>query len=198
MNSYGNLYAFLKQEIETDIVQSQSDEPETSHQRKQSVSISMPSSPLQRNVENSKKVFFSGETKFNDEMPDPSSTTKTVFIEMPKATKFYSQPMPKGSTFGEAKSTGNIDYHPRIKKLKDKRFDSFKTWSGKLERQFSQLRGRTPQETEPEDVGLRNSGVEALTVDRYFDALEGPELETLRVKMLFFSLLYAYFSLECL
>lgn len=182
VNSYSNFfYAFLKQEIETAIVESQSYEPEISHQRKQSVSISMPSSPMQSHVQNTSKVFFGGETNFNDEMPDPSSTAKTVSIEMPKATKFYSQPMPTGSTSGESKNTGNINYHPRLKKLKDKRFDSFKTWSGKLERQLSNLRGRTPQETETEDVGLRNPGIEALPVDRYFDALEGPELETLRV-----------------
>lgn len=172
----------LKQEIETATVQSTSYEPEISHQRKQSVSISMPSSPIQQNT---RKVFFSGETNFDDGiLPDPSATAQTVGIEMPKAAKFYSQPMPTGKTFEEAIKTRNLNYPPRIKKLKDKRFDSFKTWSGKLERQLTNLRGKTPQEAAPEDAVLKNSGVEALSVDRYYDALEGPELETLRVMRL--------------
>lgn len=47
----------------------------------------------------------------------------------------------------------------------DKRFDSFKTWSGQL-----------PNLSESEQIEL-----EILPVHRYLDALEGPELDTLRV-----------------
>ncbi|KAL5552471.1 hypothetical protein UlMin_039872 [Ulmus minor] len=36
------------------------------------------------------------------------------------------------------------------------------------------------KKTGPEDVFLQNTDVEALPVDRYYDVLEGPELETLR------------------
>lgn len=137
----------------------------------------MPSSPTQH-ITN--KVIFSGGTNLNDgTLPDPSDAATTVGIEMPKAAKFYSQPMPTGSTSEGAINTGNLN--PRIKKLKDKRFDSFKTWSGKLERQLTHLRGKQPQETGPEDAELKNSGAPSLPVDRYYDALEGPELETLRV-----------------
>lgn len=68
----------------------------------------------------------------------------------------------------------------RNNKLKDKRYDSFKTWSGKLEKQISYLHGMQ-QEPESEVNDSQNTKVDALPVDRYFDALEGPELETLRV-----------------
>ncbi|XVF53490.1 hypothetical protein PTKIN_Ptkin05aG0103400 [Pterospermum kingtungense] len=83
--------------------------------------------------------------------------------------------MPKGSVF--------VEPPPHIKKLKDKRFDSFKTWSGKLERKLSHLRGRPriSESEEEEEESVRNSeNNEAPPVDRYFDALQGPELETLR------------------
>ncbi|KAK6936760.1 hypothetical protein RJ641_033790 [Dillenia turbinata] len=61
--------------------------------------------------------------------------------------------------------------------MKDKGFDSFKTCAGKLERQISNLHGK-PQE-EPEANVSQSTEIEALPVDRYFDALEGPELDTL-------------------
>lgn len=95
----------------------------------------------------------------------------------PKGVKFLSQPMPKGSVFGEG---GNMNQNPNVKKFKDKRFDSFKTWSGKLERQLTNLRGKQGESVSEED-SVRPLENEALPVDRYFDALEGPELETLRV-----------------
>ncbi|XP_012482047.1 S-type anion channel SLAH3 [Gossypium raimondii] len=87
----------------------------------------------------------------------------------------------KGLENGVPDSSANIkninqQQHPNHKKLKDKRFDSFKTWSGRLERQLSNLRGK-PQEIESD---LENIEPLALPVDRFFDALEGPELETLR------------------
>lgn len=68
---------------------------------------------------------------------------------------------------------------------RDKRFDSFKTWSGRLERQLSNLRGKPQDPDHGEGEGSGDHGepyMEAVpAVDRYFDALEGPELETLRV-----------------
>ncbi|XP_071734099.1 S-type anion channel SLAH3-like [Rutidosis leptorrhynchoides] len=64
---------------------------------------------------------------------------------------------------------------PRMSRLRDERYNSFKTWSGKLERQISTLQGK-PQ-SEPSVITPRR---ENLPASRYFDALEGPELETLR------------------
>ncbi|KAK8583469.1 hypothetical protein V6N13_108830 [Hibiscus sabdariffa] len=141
------------------------------HQRKLSVSISMPSSPTGASSAGSKNVLdVEGNGKgCKDEAPSKAK---------PKGVRFLSQPMPIGSAFGEAANIRNINQHPNIKKLKDKRFNSFKTWSGKLERQITNLRGGQ-SESESEE-GSAQSSDRALPVDRYFDALEGPELETLR------------------
>ena len=73
------------------------------------------------------------------------------------------------------------DNHPGIKAFKDKRFDSFKTWSGSLNRKLSILRRKRQRET-PQDVNNNSRSTDRpLPVHRYYDALEGPELETLRV-----------------
>ncbi|XP_037428156.1 S-type anion channel SLAH2-like [Triticum dicoccoides] len=69
---------------------------------------------------------------------------------------------------------------------RDRRFDQFKTFSGRLERQLSSLRG-VPQNTDVEKGAASkiseedtDEDDEVPTADRYFAALEGPELETLR------------------
>ncbi|KAK5811767.1 S-type anion channel SLAH2 isoform X1 [Gossypium arboreum] len=144
------------------------------HQRKLSISISMPSSPTGATSAGTKNVLFVQDNAkgFKNGVPESCVGSKAK----PKGVKFLSQPMPKGSVFGEG---ANMNQNPNVKKFKDKRFDSFKTWSGKLERQLTNLRGRQ-QESESEDDSVRPSENEALPVDRYFDALEGPELETLR------------------
>ena len=64
--------------------------------------------------------------------------------------------------------------------MKDKCFDSFKTWSGKLEREISSFRGKS-REPDVEVDGSQTETEHAPDVNRYFDALEGPELDTLRV-----------------
>ncbi|KAL6291469.1 hypothetical protein ACE6H2_008979 [Prunus campanulata] len=128
------------------------------HQRVHSVSISMPSSPTGIHLHNSKNMIFS-------EIPNSSAATETAGSKLPKAVKFHSQPMPKSSALEEAISTGHFSYHPSIERLKDKRFDTFKTWSGKLERQITLLRGKTPREAEPENANLQNAEVERLPAD---------------------------------
>ncbi|KAI3859779.1 hypothetical protein MKW92_047296 [Papaver armeniacum] len=139
-----------------------------------SVSISMPSSPL--GVKSAVANDNDG-PKLGNRGLSPLGLSTTPYSELPRQTKFRSQPMPLGNAYAEAILKGNYPevinnpyINPRTNRLKDKRFDSFKTWSGKLERQISHLRGK-PEGPEPE----------TLPVDRYFDALEGPELETLRV-----------------
>ncbi|XP_037472787.1 S-type anion channel SLAH2-like [Triticum dicoccoides] len=69
---------------------------------------------------------------------------------------------------------------------RDRRFDHFKTFYGGLERQLSNLRG-VPQDTDVEKGAASKISEEDIdkddempTADRYFAALEGPELETLR------------------
>ncbi|CAN6850561.1 unnamed protein product [Brassica oleracea] len=61
----------------------------------------------------------------------------------------------------------------------DHRYNSFKTWSGKLERQFTRKPASIPETPNRAKEHL-NTNHEAMPVDRYFAALEGPELETLR------------------
>ncbi|GMP24646.1 hypothetical protein CsSME_00001838 [Camellia sinensis var. sinensis] len=168
----------------TAAVQGQSDC--TQSQELYHVSISMPTSPLKVHLQSTKQVLFRDDDGpiFNNNNISNLSATSTAGS---KQAKFYSQPMPAGFAFDEAVATGKFPNcpellppkNPRIDRLKDKRFDSFKTWSGKLEKQLSHLRGK-PRETGTEENTVRNVEMETLPVDRYFDALEGPELDTLR------------------
>lgn len=118
-------------------------------------------------------------------IPISSSQSGTASSIHPQPSKCYSQPMPKGQVPGQVpqeKDNGDkINNHPGIKAFKDKRFDSFKTWSGRFERQLSYLRGKPPKENAQDGNNTARSTDRPLPVDRYFDALEGPELETLRV-----------------
>ncbi|XP_016495430.1 S-type anion channel SLAH2 [Nicotiana tabacum] len=139
--------------------------------RIRAVSISMPPSP--------KKVVFTDDTK---DTPDSAFRSKDAGSNGNKKTRFYSQPMPTGTTAASgAPASGELPRNPRISKLKDKRYDSFKTFSGRLERQLSNLRGNKNQETEQESISQPSAEMEInIPVDRYFDALEGPELDKLR------------------
>lgn len=161
----------LAQETEIHLAQSPLDETEHSggHQRIHSVSISMPPTPTEARLQNTKRVLFDG-------LPDPKGGSASC--ELPNPAKFYSQPIQ--TIHQQEMNTQNLPQPPNVRRLIDRRFDSFKTWSGKLERRITNLRGKAPIETRPEDVVLTNSDIEPLTVDRYYDALEGPELETLK------------------
>ncbi|KAE8676171.1 S-type anion channel SLAH3 [Hibiscus syriacus] len=147
-------------------------QPTGGHETMLFVSISMPSSRTAAGVDGEAKVFEIG-------VPDSFKASDSLGeYKEAKTVKFLSQPMPKGSILGEAAT----NQHPNNKKLEEKRYDSFKTWSGRLERQLSNLRGK-PCEIESEDESSPNSSNTEplpLPVDRYFDALEGPELESLR------------------
>ncbi|ONI25450.1 hypothetical protein PRUPE_2G304300 [Prunus persica] len=170
------------QGIETDALECALDESEPQiHQSVLSVSISMPTSAIELHLQDNKRMLFSGETSFNNGIPASSATLKSASSStLPKGLKFHPQPMPKSSAFEEATKTGHFPDHSSIERLKDKRFDTFKTWSRKLDRQITLLGGKTPGETESENVIVQIEEVERLPADRYFDALEGPELDTLR------------------
>lgn len=144
-------------------------------QRMHSVSISMPPSPLEVNIQKAKRVLFDDEGNTILGKNAAPNTKKAVF---------YSQPIPKGPLLHEAIINGNSaplpPNIPRINKLRDKRFDSFKTWSGKLERQLSNLRGKA-REYDPDFQPQHHVEMGSVPVDRFFDALEGPELDKLRV-----------------
>ncbi|KAK9914365.1 hypothetical protein M0R45_038148 [Rubus argutus] len=155
------------------------------HQRVHSVSISMPSSPMEVHLEKIKRVLFSPETILNNGIPDSSSAaTKSANSSKLPEAKFHSQPLPKSSAFeDQAIHTGRFPNDPSLKRLRDNRYDNFKTWSGKLERQITLLRGKTPRKSDqPENTFEQSTDqvVDPLPADRYFDALEGPELDTLR------------------
>lgn len=144
------------------------DEPQLSHQRMHSVSISMPCTPLGHTK---KVVFDEHEQVLGNGIPNSGNAPQS------KKTRFYSQPMPKGVVHDQDVKNQSI------KKFRDKRFDSFKTMSGKIERQLTFLRGKPREEEESSTEKSTEIKVQkdALPVDRYFDALEGPELENLRV-----------------
>ncbi|KAG8652979.1 hypothetical protein MANES_06G154600v8 [Manihot esculenta] len=142
-----------------------------------SVSISMPTSPRGSSSEINEKARFEDneETSFGNGI-SVSSAESMAARSQNKQIKFHSQPMPKGCAVELGVNVTNSHHN---QKLKDKRYDSFKTWSGKLERQISHLRGK-PQEPSPENSVEHRVDKDALPVDRYYDALEGPELENLR------------------
>lgn len=154
------------------------------------ICISMPASPSGLHVaqvENVLLVDKAGPTAI-DGQPNQPSESDTVNSQQPKPGKFHSQPIPAGNSYDKAtrgKVTDPFESQLRISRndgQRDKRFDSFKTWSGKLERQLSNLRGK-PQEPDVEANACHNAETETVpAVDRYFDALEGPELDTLRVR----------------
>ena len=143
-----------------------------------------------------KRVLFSGETIIRDGIPDSFGVTKTASSKPSKYSKYHSQPLVTGPAFKEAITDGQFAYHPSIKRMRDNRFDSFKTWSGRLERQLTQLRGKLPREAGPKDDTVHKTEFERnLPVDRYFDALEGPELDTVKVCVFFPPPLCAFYFL---
>lgn len=136
----------------------------------------MPPSPIESHI---KKVAFRDDVNLVGKNDVPTTST----------TKFHSQPIPTGVGF-DAIAAGKFPNrplrNPRIDHLKDERYNSFKTWSGKLERQISTLRGIPTSEPV-----VNTPRSENLPVDRYFDALQGPELDTLRVSL---DEIFIYFS----
>ncbi|KAG6482388.1 S-type anion channel SLAH2-like [Zingiber officinale] len=126
-----------------------------------SISISMPSSPTVFRAEHSY-----GELK--------NHVTANSCVHQKTEGKFHSQPMSVGRSYIIA----TPDVLTENNKFKDKRYDSFKTWSGKFEKQISNLRGKPP---EPEIENLtKNTKREVVPAHRFFDALEGPELDKLK------------------
>ncbi|XP_063946681.1 S-type anion channel SLAH2 isoform X2 [Daucus carota subsp. sativus] len=150
------------------------------HQRTQSISISMPPSPIEDHLEGKKRVLFRDDCELISSSGVSHSPLST---DIPKLNQpiFHSQPIPKGSVLNVALASGKSPdrppKNPMGKTLADKRYNSFKTFSGKLERQLSSLRGRV---NETGSDFPRTTEMENVPVHRYFDALEGPELDTLR------------------
>ncbi|XP_065045195.1 S-type anion channel SLAH2-like [Musa acuminata AAA Group] len=150
------------------------------------LSVSLPASPSGFHILQANQM---GSGASETAQPARSATPTAAESEQPKQGKSFSQPILPVSSNGKVMANGRVVADPLEKSRRmsgndnqrDKRFDSFKTWSGRLERQLSNLRGK-PQE--PDDEANDSSIIEVEpvpAVDRYFDALEGPELDTLRV-----------------
>ncbi|XP_047324681.1 S-type anion channel SLAH2 [Impatiens glandulifera] len=170
------------------------DEDGQSSQLPQTFSISMPSSPLRASLPgNNRDLLRDNDPTTKDVNNNDSGNSSPSFVT--KYAKYYSQPMP---AFSSSSSSSSAAFHdisrkinfqklpekhmkknPAINKLKDKRYDSFKTWTGKFERQISHLVGKGGED-QPAAFPEQHVEMESVPVDRYFDALEGPELETLR------------------
>ena len=157
-----------------------------------SVSLSMPASPSGFHL----SQFMCADRHARVAPPDDDAHRHPVAVEgqqmvegphsprLIKQTRFHSQPIlnlhPSSSKNVVADDARRCDGSS----TRDKRFDPFKTFSGRLERQLSNLRGR-PQEpidgVSPDSKISEEETDQVPAADRYFDALEGPELDTLRV-----------------
>ncbi|XP_019233320.1 PREDICTED: S-type anion channel SLAH3-like [Nicotiana attenuata] len=119
----------------------------------------------------------------NIDTSDFAATSTITGTRHNKKVKFYSQPMPRNTAFPEAPAIGKLpsysdfpSMNPKSIKQRDPRFNSFKIWSGKLERQLTNLSGKNLEAQQESNTAER----ENIPVHQYFDALEGPELDTLR------------------
>ncbi|XP_026661154.1 S-type anion channel SLAH2-like isoform X2 [Phoenix dactylifera] len=154
-----------------------------------SISISLPASAPGISIGEAIKLLFGDNagSAAIDEQPNQPSDSTTSNSGPAKLGMFHSKSIPAGSSYGKTAAVGKFNGPfedqqrlPRSYSSRDKRFDSFKTWSGRLERQLSNLRGK-PQEPDVEANESDIMEIEAVpAVERYFDALEGPELDTLR------------------
>ncbi|XP_008673492.1 S-type anion channel SLAH3 isoform X2 [Zea mays] len=123
------------------------------------------------------------------------SAPAAMALEQPGKVVFRSQPIiPGAPPEGDGAARGHDDFGrsaPAAKTRRDSRdtsYDSFKTWSGKLEKQIathllgSSLQQQPEHGEEPEEDDAasdrRNSSMPK--VQRFFAALEGPELDKLR------------------
>ncbi|KAL9265086.1 S-type anion channel SLAH3-like protein [Drosera capensis] len=123
---------------------------------------------------------------YGDEMLNASPGSEPVTT---RPSVYYPQPIAKGMPYIEASSSMNYSPYrdtppmiPKSNSLRDTRFNSFRTRASIIGRQFSFIWGERvdPEPTEPGNVSVNA----AVPVDRYFDALEGPELDTLRASSL--------------
>ncbi|KAM0896999.1 hypothetical protein ACQ4PT_022844 [Festuca glaucescens] len=190
----------------------------------QPVSISLPASPSRFDVVRTEAEFPPRHAGANVIAPDESSRMLSlpprpppmvsVAFERVEKVMFRSQPIPAAAS--ELPNAGNsgqflavgddsmsrgsvermgIGGRSKTRWERDTSYDSFKTWSGKLEKQLTtHLRGVVrppPQQQEGEPVeqdhddaaatsGRPYSSMTMPRVQRFFAALEGPELDKLR------------------
>ncbi|CAN6327111.1 unnamed protein product [Urochloa humidicola] len=161
-------------------------EAETHHY---SVSLSVPASPSGLHLAACASVRSDGGGVTTARVAPLPATETAPLPELLKQARHHSQPTL--TIRAEEPPLQRLRTVSRSDSARDRRFDQFKTFSGRLERQLSNLRGVVPlpqdaaaaPEIEPADSKISEEETdddEVPTADRYFAALEGPELETLR------------------
>ncbi|XP_025819791.1 S-type anion channel SLAH3-like isoform X1 [Panicum hallii] len=164
------------------------------------VSISLPASPTGFGASRTEaELERHARTDAPRRMMMPPRAPVAVALAQPDKVVFRSQPIPaappgeNGAAQGHGDPSRSAPHAARSKARRDKSYDSFKTWSGKLEKQITThlLGGRPPppqpQEEEPEEddaASNRRLSSSMPQVQRFFAALEGPELDKLRVLLL--------------
>ncbi|PAN33023.1 hypothetical protein PAHAL_5G530000 [Panicum hallii] len=160
------------------------------------VSISLPASPTGFGASRTEaELERHARTDAPRRMMMPPRAPVAVALAQPDKVVFRSQPIPaappgeNGAAQGHGDPSRSAPHAARSKARRDKSYDSFKTWSGKLEKQITThlLGGRPPppqpQEEEPEEddaASNRRLSSSMPQVQRFFAALEGPELDKLR------------------
>ncbi|CAM0881764.1 unnamed protein product [Alopecurus aequalis] len=141
-----------------------------------SLSLSMPASPSGFHLSQFRMAsVHRDEARVAPAESKPAGQPEVHSPRLLKQTRFHSQPILHASQL--------LNEAPRrVDSTRDKRFDPFKTFSGRLERQLSNLRGRPldPIDLESPESKISEETDQVPGTDRYFDALEGPELDTLR------------------
>jgi hypothetical protein len=168
-------YSLFQQELPTTAISLPSELPPTTNLLP--VSISLPASP---------RAFQVARTGVDElqryAIRDDASPAATARHPAGRRIVFPSQLMPaQGKNDDSA-----LALPPRMEEARTRgrnSYDSFKTWSGKLEKQIAHAthllgssRPEQEEEEEEETAGNHMPGVQ-----RFFSALEGPELDTLRV-----------------
>jgi hypothetical protein len=168
-------YSLFQQELPTTAISLPSELPPTTNLLP--VSISLPASP---------RAFHVARTGVDElqryAIRDDASPAATARHPAGRRIMFPSQLMPaQGKNDDSA-----LALPPRMEEARTRgrnSYDSFKTWSGKLEKQIAHAthllgssRPEQEEEEEEETAGNHMPGVQ-----RFFSALEGPELDTLRV-----------------
>jgi hypothetical protein len=155
-------------------------------------SISLPSSPsgfvehhLPAQAGDAQDLHRLSRTSAADEAERPP--TAQQHARPNNKVMFRSQPIPGGVPAHMAAGRMNSRAGRAMHRGK---YDSFKTFSGKLERQITHLAGdgggvpaSTPEEEDGRADAISGERTASIAphVDRFFAALEGPELDTLKV-----------------
>jgi tellurite resistance protein TehA-like permease len=140
--------------------------------------------------------------------PRAPAAPAAMALAQPNKMVFRSQPIPAAPAEGDGADRGHEDFArsasvpyaaataPAAKVRRDSRdtsYDSFKTWSGKLEKQITthllgssrlppaQQQPQQGEEPEEDDTANDHRNSSMPRVQRFFAALEGPELDKLRV-----------------